>query len=161
MPAAITLRTRKPVDRLRPADFDVYPLWEYDLEGEGLPGRDETWVRPLRTKTVPSSASALHVASDFLLGSGASFRGFVTVDVAGDRIDMSGGAVLLTAREYLVIPTLPPSVARRQKDTWALAGFDRITKRFKCSHADIEATLVRFRVLCAGEKRGRVGYYYR
>lgn len=24
---------------------------------------------------------------------------------------------------------------------------------------DIEATLVRFRVLCAGEKRGRVGYY--
>lgn len=34
---AVTLKTRKPIDKLRPADLRAYPIWEFadDEEGEG------------------------------------------------------------------------------------------------------------------------------
>lgn len=40
-------RTRKPVDAITPADAADFPVWEYANDEEGLPGRDETWMRPL------------------------------------------------------------------------------------------------------------------
>jgi hypothetical protein len=37
----------KPVNQLTPEDLKMFPVWEYDLDGEALEGRDETWVRPV------------------------------------------------------------------------------------------------------------------
>jgi hypothetical protein len=37
----------KPVTQLNEEDFHVSPVWEYDLDNEGDPNRDETWVTPV------------------------------------------------------------------------------------------------------------------
>jgi hypothetical protein len=40
-------RIRKPVNELKPEDFESWPCWEYALDEEGREGQDETTVRPL------------------------------------------------------------------------------------------------------------------
>lgn len=37
----------RPIADLTLADFAQYPVWEFDLKSESLPGRDETWVLPV------------------------------------------------------------------------------------------------------------------
>jgi hypothetical protein len=44
----------KPVDDLTPDDFARFPVWEFDTDGESLPGRDETWVVPVADLPVAS-----------------------------------------------------------------------------------------------------------
>ena len=44
--------TRKPVDDLTPRDFSAFPVWEYANDEEGIPGRDETWMRPVQSLPV-------------------------------------------------------------------------------------------------------------
>ena len=39
-------RVRKPIDKLTTADLERHPVWEYAVDEEGLPGQDETTVRP-------------------------------------------------------------------------------------------------------------------
>ncbi len=39
--------TAKPVADLTAEDLARSPVWEYDLDGETRPGRDETWVVPV------------------------------------------------------------------------------------------------------------------
>ena len=38
----------KPVDKLTPKDWEKYPVWTFDLGNEGKPGRDETWMVPVK-----------------------------------------------------------------------------------------------------------------
>jgi hypothetical protein len=38
----------KPVDQLTPDDLARHPVWEYAHDEEGVEGRDETWVRPVK-----------------------------------------------------------------------------------------------------------------
>jgi hypothetical protein len=42
----------KKVDELTPEDLEAYPIWEYDLDNESDPKRDETWVRPIKVLPV-------------------------------------------------------------------------------------------------------------
>jgi hypothetical protein len=44
--------TRKPVNELTPSDLVAFPVWEYANDEEELPGRDETWVRPVQSLPV-------------------------------------------------------------------------------------------------------------
>ncbi len=46
-PSEPNAATRKPVYRLTPHDLAAFPVWEYADDEEGLPGRDETWMRPV------------------------------------------------------------------------------------------------------------------
>lgn len=39
----------KPVDELTVGDLERFSVWEYDLANEGKPGRDETWVKPVKS----------------------------------------------------------------------------------------------------------------
>lgn len=41
-------QNNKPVDKLTISDLNRFPVWEFDLANEGLPGRDETWVKPVK-----------------------------------------------------------------------------------------------------------------
>lgn len=44
----------KPVSDLGPEDFARFPVWEFDIGKETRPGRDETWVVPVRELPVTS-----------------------------------------------------------------------------------------------------------
>ena len=38
----------KPVNRLTPKDWEKHPVWTFDLDNEDKPGRDETWMVPVK-----------------------------------------------------------------------------------------------------------------
>jgi hypothetical protein len=38
----------KPANKLTPRDWETYPVWTFDLDNEGKPGRDETWMVPVK-----------------------------------------------------------------------------------------------------------------
>lgn len=43
----------KPVDRLTRSDLSENPIWEWNLDEEGTPGRDESYVYPTMLRTIP------------------------------------------------------------------------------------------------------------
>lgn len=118
---AVSLRTRKPVDKLTLGDFKAFPVWEYASDEEGMDGRDETWVRPVDTPVVPR-VSYTHVAADFTAACGKKFAGFVTVSTLdGPPVVCQG--VILYKRNYLFISN-PESFCFREsrKDLLAKLG---------------------------------------
>jgi len=54
----------KPIAALTPKDLAGHPVWEYDLGHETIPGRDETWVVPV--KALPVADLSNRVASTAL-----------------------------------------------------------------------------------------------
>ena len=100
---AITLDSRKPVNRLTVADLDAYPIWEFAHDEEHIEERDETWVRPLAAQAIASDADSLSVSADFQTSSGKPLRGLVGVSVLGD-LEFTYGAVFVNGR-YLPVAT--------------------------------------------------------
>jgi len=47
-------RIRKPVDKITLDDLRSFPVWEYANDEEGIPGRDETWMKPVLRLPVTS-----------------------------------------------------------------------------------------------------------
>jgi hypothetical protein len=90
--ASVSLRTRKPVERLTLSDFASFPVWEYASDEEGVEGRDETWVRPVRTVVVPKR-SYTHVAASFTMPCGKQFPGYVTVSTLAGPPDVCQGVI--------------------------------------------------------------------
>ncbi len=95
----------KPVDQLTPDDLTIFPVWEYDLDGESIDGHDETWVRPVERYPVTDLANriigvsvTLHNGSQMaaclgnvVLGSEAATREFLTLSLwhQGQWIDLA------------------------------------------------------------------------
>ena len=84
-----TLRTRKPITMLQGDDLDLFPIWVFCDDEEGVAGMDETWVRPLDATTIPSRAYSLTIAADLKTASGFELAGFLAVDTMGG-FDVSG-----------------------------------------------------------------------
>jgi hypothetical protein len=104
-----TKRTRKPVDKLSPSDFAVFPVWEYASDEEGEEGMDETWVRPVGSKHVPQRSMSQIVSAEFRTASGKTVSGFMVVSPLKSEfgvLDHCGG-VILWARRY--IPLTDPN----------------------------------------------------
>jgi hypothetical protein len=74
-PAAV----RKQAGDLRPADLERFPIWEFAIDEEGLPGQDEETVRPRPDldRGDPSEGLLL-VRAEFVAADGTAFTGFVT-----------------------------------------------------------------------------------
>jgi hypothetical protein len=49
----------KPVAALTPEDLARHPVWEYDIGNESLPGRDETWMVPVKALPVTDLSNRL------------------------------------------------------------------------------------------------------
>jgi hypothetical protein len=74
----------KPVADLTPDDLAQFPVWEYDVCRESLPGRDETWVVPVRDLPVASlSNRVLGVALRY--GGGEQVGLLGNIDLASPR----------------------------------------------------------------------------
>jgi hypothetical protein len=157
----LTLQTRKPIGAVRPSDFDAFPVWEFTIDEEGDdPRMDETWIRPVRAVAVRRDALTQHVASDFLLGSGHSCRGFVTISTSAGEPDIEPGGVLLPKGLYLYLPNIAPRVAMRTKSSWALEPFQNVAREFRIPIERIDPLVFRLRVVIKGEKSLRFGLAY-
>jgi hypothetical protein len=85
----------KPVTDLTVEDLARFPVWEYDLGGETLPGRDETWVVPVPDLPVDS-------LSNRVIGVGLRFGGREVVGLLGN-IDLNDP---LATREFATLSVL-------------------------------------------------------
>lgn len=81
------------------------------MDEEAIPGRDETWVRPLRDRVVPADAFSLSVAAKFRSASGNEFRGIVGVSTFGG-VDVGSAAIVFDAG-YVFVPS-PSSCGSRE-----------------------------------------------
>jgi len=102
----ITTSTRKPIHLLTIQDLEAFPVWIYALDEEVIEGRDETWIKPLRTNRIPKGAYSLTVAADFATASGSAFRGFVEVTTAAKEVEICQGVVIDGRESYLSFRTL-------------------------------------------------------
>jgi hypothetical protein len=99
----VTLKTRKPCDRLWQSDLAAFPIWEFADDEEAIPGRDETWVRPLNRRTIARSRSVYAVAAKFTLANSLQFNGVAWIETFEEEPTIQGGAILYN-RRYLSIP---------------------------------------------------------
>jgi hypothetical protein len=97
-----SLKTRKPIDQLRIADVEAFPVWEFATDEEGNEDQDETWVRPLPGKQIPGDAYSLSVLASFTAPTGAKYKGIVGVSTA-EGFEAVHAAVL-THDNYVFIP---------------------------------------------------------
>jgi hypothetical protein len=97
-----SLKTRKPIDELRIADVEAFPVWEFATDEEGNEGQDETWVRPLWGKQIPADAYSLSVLASFTAPTGAKYKGIVGVSTA-EGFEAVHAAVL-TDSNYVFVP---------------------------------------------------------
>lgn len=153
---AATLKTRKPVDQLKPSDFDVFPMWEFASDEEGDDDQDETWVRPVKGSAVRRGEYSQLVATDFTTKSGTKFSGYMTVTTADDPAEISIGA-LVGEKEYAVLPSVSRKEAARQQISWAITARDAVVKIFRASESDVFPISFRLRIPIHGEKAPRSG----
>jgi hypothetical protein len=108
-----TLSPRKPVHKLKIADFRQFPVWEYAIDEESMPDRDETWVRPVDCQFVRRGVYSQIVAAEFTTFSGNTLKGFMNVNTADRNIEVLPGVILGRVR-YIVIPALSRKLAARR-----------------------------------------------
>jgi hypothetical protein len=101
---AASIYTRKPIDSLTIEDLENFAIWEFCTDEEEVEGQDETWVRPLRGKSIPHGMYSLNVAAEFTTSGGVEFCGFVGVTTLDRKIEISGGVILNGRKPYLFIP---------------------------------------------------------
>jgi hypothetical protein len=82
----------KPVTDLTMEDLTRIPVWEYEVDGETRPGRDETWVVPVPDLPVAS-------LSNRVIGVRLSFGGQEVVGLLGN-IDLNDP---LASREFATL----------------------------------------------------------
>jgi hypothetical protein len=117
-----TITTRKPCDKLKVGDFLAFPIWEFALDEEDIPGRDETWVRPVEGGVVPKGAFSQFVAATFTTATGKKLNGFMMVTTADQQVDIDQPMVLARLG-YRTIPIKSPdkwAVEERKKFLYAM-----------------------------------------
>ena len=58
-----TSAIRKPIEKLARADLAAFPIWEWAIDEEGVPGQDESWVRSTSYGAVPPSDFGQYLVS--------------------------------------------------------------------------------------------------
>ena len=79
------MTTRKQIDQLTAADFDVSPVWEFASDEEGKAGQDECTVRPFQTDgPIDASSGMFVIRATFTLADGSTAVGYVTPPAESD-----------------------------------------------------------------------------
>jgi hypothetical protein len=151
-----TLNTRKPVHKLLIRDFRSFPIWEYAIDEENEPGRDETWVRPVRSKFVPKGVYSQLVSARFTTASGKRLNGFMTVNTAGGRVEVLSGVVLGQLR-FRPIPMVSRALAVKRRQKWAIQTRDELVAAIGQSEPTVLPLKYSLLVLIHGEKSYRQG----
>ena len=142
MPA--TEATRKPIDSLTLSDLEVFPIWEFATDEEGVEGQDETWVRPVAGSEVPKEAVSLSVAADFIAPNGSRYAGIMEVTTAFAA--PFPAASLIVNEQYLYIDGAPGSRERK-----------RLARRLGGEESEIFPLTYTLRARVVGEAAVRTG----
>jgi len=115
--------TWKPCDKLTASDFELSPVWGFDLSREGMPeGADETWVRPYSFTREPEDTDLLFVQARLEQRDGGVLAGAITVRFSEKRPGVEGvvffgpycaiglDAGVVSARDRLYVETHLPRV---------------------------------------------------
>ena len=145
----VTLKSRKPIDKLTLKDLDAFPIWEFCTDEEDVEGQDETWVRPLKSKSIPHDLYSLNVSADFTTANGNAFRGFVGVTTLQRKVEISGGVILNGPKPYLFIPNPEFFLYKKESQQLAVSLGLHKSKVFPISYG--------LRALVTGEKNLRTG----
>ena len=78
-------RIRKSVSDLNLADFVQHPYWEYASDEEGIPGQDESTVRPISLSRAVVETAQIFAQAAFVFPNGCMRAGVVTLN-AGDDV---------------------------------------------------------------------------
>ena len=98
-----TLATRKPIDHLTLQDLDAFPIWEFASDEEAMPGRNETWVRPVDSNVVPLHADGPCVSAEFALANGKVLRGIAVPDLLFGTKEITSAYIIANGC-YLSVP---------------------------------------------------------
>ena len=139
--------TRKPVDELTAADLETYPLWEYALDEEDIPGQDETWVRPVDSEVIPKDQYSQLVATDFTMSDGSKCLGFTVVTTAEQPVALTPAALLFNGK-YCCLPLLT-------RPDWDLELRDQLHEL--AESRDVFLISFSLRICVAAEKNVRAG----
>lgn len=96
-------------------DLRRYPIWEYATDSEGLPWRDETWLRPLQRRTVPWNTYSLTVAATLTIRSGQAFEGDAYVSTVDGTVDVPTGHIRIRDSWYYIPSDNPLESAAREE----------------------------------------------
>jgi len=151
-----TVGVRKPVSHLRRRDLERHPVWEYALDEEALPGRDETWVRPVQKATVGCNAYSQLVAADFRMPDGRVLLGFMVVTTAKRMRGIMPGAVVI-GQHYLSLPSCSAKEARAKKLGWVLKDRKALCQAVSKTEEGTFPLRYALRVVMAGERVVRSG----
>jgi len=153
-----TFNSRKPIHKLRAGDFRAFPIWEYAIDEEDKPGRDETWVRPVKGHRVRNGVYSQLVAAAFTARSGETLNGFMTVNTAGPKIEVLPG-VILGRVGFRPIPTVSRKLAIRRHNTWAIEVREALAKALRQQESSVFPLSYCLLVTIHGEispRRGRI-----
>jgi hypothetical protein len=103
-------------------DLERHPIWEHAISSEGLPWRDESWVQPVRRRTIPWDAYSLTVAAWLTLRSGERFDGSAYVSTAEGVVDVPMGSVWIGGRWYFIPVPGPIEAGAREELAGAVGG---------------------------------------
>jgi hypothetical protein len=144
-----SLKTRKPIDQLKPEDLIAFPVWEFASDEEEDEEQDETWVRPHLAKMMGPDLYDLSVAADFLASSGQTFTGFIGVTTAGDL--EFGHGVLLHENTHIFVPSAEYPQAKKERKAVAAA--------LRVKESQVFPLKFTLRVLLQGEVAPRHGEF--
>lgn len=120
-----------------------------------MEGQDETWVRPVRHKLVPSDAYSQLVGCDFTTAGGTKLQGYMTVTTA-DEIEISVGAIIGDGI-YCVLPSMSDERAREEGLNWVIHSRKETLKVLGATATQIFPIAYTLRVCIRGEKAVRSG----
>lgn len=152
----VTVQTRKPVVKLTVRDLRVFPIWEYALGEEDVPGHDETWVRPVESEVLRRRTYSQIVAARFWTPAGRKLHGFMVVSTADGHVDVQPGAIVGRAG-YRVIPSISRPLAARRGYSWSLDERARLTKALRVREAEAFPISYELEVVIRGERKRRRG----
>jgi hypothetical protein len=151
-----TTKTRKPVVKLRAADFRAFPVWEFAIDEEGRGKQDETWVRPVDCTAIRKGAHSQIVAANFVTRAGRSLQGFMVVTTAADPVKINPGAIV-GAMGYRALPDISRKMATRRKLDWSIRERDTLLEALRESEEDVFPLKFALSVSIRGEPQVRHG----
>lgn len=128
------MSSRKPVDRLTQEDLHAAPIWEYIISGF-REGENETWVKPVRARLIPSGRYSLLVAARFVTRTDRILPGFMIVTTANREIEINPGAIVHPT--YRVLPCLTIAEAKRKRAPWQIADRQRLLQALRMRAAEV------------------------
>jgi hypothetical protein len=150
------LNIRKPVHKLKVGDFRDLPVWEYAIDEEDKPSRDETWVRPVKGELVRKGVYSQLVSTRFTTASGRILHGFMTVSTVDPKIEILPGVVLGKVG-FRPIPTMSRVLAAKRHQKWAIQARDELVAALSQPESIVFPLKYSLLVLIRGEKSYRQG----